>query len=439
MAGALEKRVAERDQAQAALALANSELEGRVAERTWQLAAAERTARESEEQLNAYFNDSPVAMTLVDQQLRYLNSNRQAAELTGIPNEGRIGKTLREVLPHLADTLEPLYHQVFSTGAPILNFELSAEPDYSPGKLRSFLLSFFPLTGKGEDARPRAVGLVAIETTENKRAQERLLKAKETLAIALAASHTGVWERDVCANRLYWSPECLAIFGLASFNGTPEAFLGLIHPEDRCRVTETIVQALAEKSAYENEFRVISAAGRVRWLSNFGKIIRDEAGRPLRIIGTTRDVTQAKVAEQELHDAKEAAERASRIKSEFLANMSHEIRTPMNGVIGMTEIMLGTELSSEQRDMAQTIRSSGDALLTVINDILDFSKVEAGKMNFEESDFALCDVLDGTLGVLAKQAQGKGLELAGIVELNVPTSLLGRRRTGTAGAHESGG
>jgi PAS domain S-box-containing protein len=153
--------------------------------------------------------------------------------------------------------------------------------------------------------------------------------------------------------------------------------------------------------------------------------LRNSRGEVVGAIEIIRDITDRKHAEEELERAKETAESATRAKSAFLATMSHEIRTPMNAVIGMTSLLLDTKLSVEQREFAETIRLSGEALLAIINDILDFSKIEAGRMELEQKAFDLRRCVESALDLVAPRAAEKDLDLAGMADESIPPAIIG--------------
>ena len=165
--------------------------------------------------------------------------------------------------------------------------------------------------------------------------------------------------------------------------------------------------------------------GKARSLEQSVSLDRDASGRPVGFITVIRDCTERAVAQQQLAQAKEAAEEASRAKSEFLANMSHEIRTPMNGVLGMTELALETNLTPYQSDCLRTVKSSAESLLTILNDILDFSKIESRKLALEAVPLSLADAVADVLKTLSTPARHKGLELLCDIDPSVPASVIG--------------
>ena len=253
------------------------------------------------------------------------------------------------------------------------------------------------------------------------KAEERYRNLVENIPAVVYIDRADV--PDVAA---YTSPQIEKLVGYTS-----EEWLGerlwrkLIHPDDRDWVLEIDGRARAAGEPFGEEYRLIARDGSVVWVRDQSMLLRDETGRPLLWQGVLLDITERKRAEEALRKAKAEAEAADRAKSEFLANMSHEIRTPMNGVIGMTGLLMDTDLSEEQREYASTIELSGESLLSIINDILDFSKIEAGEMRLETIDFDLRMAVEDVVALFAERAHDKGLELASSVAGDVPTAVRG--------------
>jgi len=175
----------------------------------------------------------------------------------------------------------------------------------------------------------------------------------------------------------------------------------------------------------DREESTVDADGNTIWHLTSEVPFRDASGKVVGLVGVGHNISDRRAAEAALLEAKQAAEAASRAKSEFLANMSHEIRTPLNGVIGMTGLLLDTELTQEQREYLETVRQSGDALLTVINDILDFSKIEAGKLVIESFTFDLRQLIEEVAEMLAPRAEEKGIDLVVQYSPGLPHNFIG--------------
>ncbi|MDJ0556461.1 MAG: response regulator [Microcoleaceae cyanobacterium MO_207.B10] len=263
----------------------------------------------------------------------------------------------------------------------------------------------------------------------NRRRIESILSAREErYELAVSGTNDGIWDWDLRTDQVYYSPTWMRILGYED-NPLPQTlstWSDNVHPDDLEAAVQDVQTHLAGKvERYENVHRLKHRDGNYRWIFAKGRCIRDDAGQPYRLVGTITDITKNQQAEAELRVAKEQAEVANRAKSEFLAIMSHEIRTPMNAVIGMTGLLLDTQLNAQQQDFVETIRNSGDSLLILINDILDFSKIESGKLDLEEQPFNLRSSIEECLDFLAPTAANKNIELAYLMEPGTPETIIG--------------
>jgi two-component system, sensor histidine kinase and response regulator len=268
---------------------------------------------------------------------------------------------------------------------------------------------------------------VARDITRRKEADQALRESEERFRLLVE----GVRDYAICmldpkGRVASWNTGAEQMTGYRSDEIIGRHYSCLFGADDiRAAKPDALLRQAWTEGFTEEEGPRIKKDGSLFWANAVMSALFDEAGGLRGFVKITRDVTRRREVEQQLARAHHAALESARLKAEFLANMSHEIRTPLNGVIGMTNLLLHTDLNALQRDYTATIQRSADSLLLIINDILDFSKIEAGKLQIESTDFDLEEVVGDVVELLASDAHAKRIELVEVIEPDVPTLLRG--------------
>ncbi len=259
--------------------------------------------------------------------------------------------------------------------------------------------------------RLKKVSVVARDITVLYSAREALRTNEQLFRTLAEKAPVGIYQLKPDGKVTFMNKRWFEITGIDPENARRETRIAAIHAEDRQRVTMAWEQALKDKAELSIEFRYDTRTRGIRWVSNHISPIYATTGEVLGFIGTTTDITKLKEAEQDLREAKDKAEDATRAKSQFLSMMSHEIRTPMNAIIGLTNMLVQDAPRDDQRESLKLLQFSGENLLHIINDILDFSKIEAGKLALENEDFNLRSLMLNTRNMLEQRARDKGIDL----------------------------
>lgn len=255
---------------------------------------------------------------------------------------------------------------------------------------------------------------------------QKILQSEAQYRRVMNSVREVIYQVDMQGRLTFLNPAWEEVTGYSVAESLGRGGASFVHPEDRKQAMKVLMPFLEEeRESTRIEVRILSRQKELHWVDIWATLLHDEKGNAIGASGTINDITARKEAETALIAAKDAAESATQAKSQFLATMSHEIRTPMNGVLGMAQLLMETDLSSEQRDYVRTLYQSGQALLTIINDILDFSKIEAGKLSIEALPFDLGTAIDEVCDLMLPQMQEKKIELVQRYAPDCPRLLVG--------------
>lgn len=372
----------------------------------------------------ALMESIPDPIYVKDLESRILRLNTGAAQVFGPGDPALcIGKTDFDFFPaDYARTARSEELAIMQDAAPLVakveKLERSGE------SARYFLTSKVPI--RNSDGIVSGLAGISKDISELKKAEEALRTSDERFRQLADHINEVFWMSDARTGELlYVSPAYAQVWGRPVDHryAAPETWPNALHPGDR----ERAIRDFAERSeqGYDAEYRILHPSGEMRWVWMRVFAVRDKNGNVYRFGGITQDITDRKLSEQSLRQAKAEAEQANQAKSEFLATVSHEIRTPLNAVLGTASLLSETVLTPEQESYVKVFRRAGSKLLALINDLLDLSKIEAGKFELENIPFEVADVVNSAIDAMNGKAVQKGLSLRHSIDPQITRRVTG--------------
>ncbi|NEX63078.1 hybrid sensor histidine kinase/response regulator [Noviherbaspirillum galbum] len=379
--------------------------------------------------LRAFVDAVPGVVYAKDREGRLLVANHGVTELVGMPPESYLGKTDMEFLDNKeqAAAVMATDRRIMESGA--VEF-IEEQVDFPDGRRAVWLSTKAPF----RDGEGKVIGLVgaSLDITARKEAEaalrersEQLARAQASLDMALSAGRMGVWEYAPLTGETHWSGQLFDLLGLpASADGRArsETLMEMIHPEDRVGVDVALAKSLRDGTDFDAEMRIVTAEGHVRWLMSRGRVLRDHAGHPSRIVGINVDITERKETEQSLLDT-------DRRRNEFLAMLGHELRNPLAPIVYAVDLMeIGGGQVERHHAALQIIRRQTEHMARLVDDLLEVSRVTQGRIELRKENILVAlpvfSAIESVRPLLRERDQALEVDVAQDVDLTADQARL---------------
>ncbi|HEY7295478.1 MAG TPA: PAS domain-containing protein [Dehalococcoidia bacterium] len=360
---------------------------------------------------------APIGMALFDRDLCYLWINAALAAINGVPVEASLGRSVREVLPHLADVIEPLLRRVLDAGETLADEAVRGETAAAPGHERHWIVNYFPVRDAARTIM--AAGVTVSEVTQRRAHEDALRRSEERFRALVQQSSDVVVVLDEQGVMRYVSPSVRRVFGYEADEVTGQSAFAFVHADDLPRLLEAFAGVVREPGSYlPIEFRLRNPDGSWRYVeATATNLLHDpNVGG---VVENVRDISERKAAEHEREQflareqaARAEAEAANRARDAFISTVSHELRTPLTPILAYSQLLIRGRLAPEQsRQALAQIERSAQTQARLVEDILDASRIIAGKLSLASERVDLGVVVESAAAMVRPAAEARSIEL----------------------------